>query len=75
MDTMSSGGAPPAPEDAGREPPEAEMTPDLAVLARAVRRLSRTSVMVIGDVMLDRYVYGTVDRISPEAPIPILAVE
>ena len=31
--------------------------------------------MVIGDVMLDRYVYGTVDRISPEAPIPILAVE
>ncbi|GAC1339364.1 MAG: D-glycero-beta-D-manno-heptose-7-phosphate kinase [Acetobacteraceae bacterium] len=46
-----------------------------AVLSRAVRRLSRTSVMVIGDVMLDRYVYGTVDRISPEAPIPILRVE
>ena len=44
-------------------------------LADAVRRLSRTSVMVIGDVMLDRYVYGTVERISPEAPIPILTVE
>lgn len=28
-------------------------------------------VLVIGDVMLDHYIYGTVDRISPEAPIPI----
>jgi len=29
--------------------------------------------IVVGDVMLDRYIYGTVDRISPEAPVPILA--
>jgi rfaE bifunctional protein kinase chain/domain len=29
--------------------------------------------MVVGDAMLDRYIYGTVDRISPEAPVPILA--
>jgi len=29
-------------------------------------------VLCIGDVMLDRYVYGQVDRISPEAPIPVL---
>jgi len=48
---------------------------DTEALTAAIRRLSRTSVMVIGDVMLDRYVYGTVDRISPEAPIPILTVE
>jgi len=46
-----------------------------SVLSRAVRRLARTSVTVIGDVMLDRYVYGTVDRVSPEAPIPIVRVE
>ena len=26
----------------------------------------------VGDVMLDRYVYGQVERISPEAPIPVL---
>ena len=44
-------------------------------LAAAVRRLARTSVMVIGDVMLDRTVYGTVERISPEAPVPVLSVE
>lgn len=44
-------------------------------LAEAVRLLARTSVLVVGDVMLDRYVYGTVERVSPEAPVPILAIE
>jgi len=29
-------------------------------------------ILVVGDVMLDRYIHGTVERISPEAPIPIL---
>jgi D-beta-D-heptose 7-phosphate kinase/D-beta-D-heptose 1-phosphate adenosyltransferase len=46
-----------------------------AALAEAVPMLARTSVMVIGDAMLDRYVYGSVERISPEAPIPVLTVE
>jgi D-beta-D-heptose 7-phosphate kinase/D-beta-D-heptose 1-phosphate adenosyltransferase len=32
-------------------------------------------VLVIGDVMLDRFVYGSVERISPEAPIPVVAVD
>ena len=49
--------------------------PSAEDLAASVRRLARTSVMVIGDVMLDRTVYGTVERISPEAPVPVLAVE
>jgi D-beta-D-heptose 7-phosphate kinase / D-beta-D-heptose 1-phosphate adenosyltransferase len=31
--------------------------------------------LVLGDVMLDRYVYGGIDRISPEAPIPVIAIE
>ncbi len=31
------------------------------------------SVLTVGDVMLDQYVYGKVDRISPEAPIPIFS--
>ena len=34
-----------------------------------------TSFAVIGDVMLDRYLYGSVERISPEAPIPVLNFE
>ncbi len=46
-----------------------------AELADAIPRLARASVLVIGDVMLDRYVFGTVARISPEAPIPVLAVD
>jgi D-beta-D-heptose 7-phosphate kinase/D-beta-D-heptose 1-phosphate adenosyltransferase len=32
-------------------------------------------IMVVGDVMLDRYVYGQVERISPEAPIPVLRTQ
>jgi len=32
-------------------------------------------VLVIGDVMLDEYVWGKVERISPEAPIPIVSIE
>ena len=46
-----------------------------AALAAAIPRLARASVLVIGDAMLDRYVYGTVTRISQEAPIPVMAVE
>jgi rfaE bifunctional protein kinase chain/domain len=36
--------------------------------------LSRAQVLVVGDVMLDRYWYGAVDRISPEAPVPVVRV-
>src|SRR5690348_2066815 len=46
-----------------------------AGLIEAVHRLSHTSVLVIGDVMLDRYIYGQVERISPEAPVPILTID
>jgi rfaE bifunctional protein kinase chain/domain len=37
-------------------------------------KLSKASVLVVGDVMLDRYWYGAVDRISPEAPVPIVRI-
>jgi D-beta-D-heptose 7-phosphate kinase/D-beta-D-heptose 1-phosphate adenosyltransferase len=43
--------------------------------ASAVQRFEKARVLCVGDVMLDRYVYGRVDRMSPEAPIPILAVD
>jgi D-beta-D-heptose 7-phosphate kinase / D-beta-D-heptose 1-phosphate adenosyltransferase len=46
-----------------------------ADLAAAVRLLGRTNVLVVGDVMLDRYVYGQVERISPEAPVPVLTID
>ncbi|MSP82836.1 MAG: D-glycero-beta-D-manno-heptose-7-phosphate kinase [Alphaproteobacteria bacterium] len=40
-------------------------------LVGALEALPQAHVLVIGDVMLDRYVYGEVRRISPEAPIPV----
>ena len=40
-------------------------------LTRAMRR---SRVAVVGDIMLDRYIWGVVDRISPEAPVPVVAV-
>ena len=36
---------------------------------------STKKVLVVGDAMLDKYTFGSVDRISPEAPVPILKVE
>ncbi|EIF28214.1 D-heptose-7- phosphate 1-kinase [Burkholderia sp. Ch1-1] len=37
--------------------------------------LGRSKVLVVGDVMLDRYWFGNVDRISPEAPVPVVHVQ
>jgi D-glycero-beta-D-manno-heptose-7-phosphate kinase len=37
-------------------------------------QLANARVLVVGDAMLDRYWYGAVDRISPEAPVPVLRV-
>ena len=45
-----------------------------ADLAQMVERLAAARVLVVGDLMLDRFVYGDVDRISPEAPVPVLRV-
>lgn len=36
---------------------------------------SRVRALVVGDVMLDRYVFGSTSRISPEAPVPVVSVE
>ena len=37
-------------------------------------QLAKAKVLVVGDVMLDRYWYGAVDRISPEAPVPVVRI-
>lgn len=37
-------------------------------------QLAKSRVLVVGDAMIDRYWYGTVDRISPEAPVPVVRV-
>src|SRR2546422_8678626 len=40
-----------------------------------VRRFQGRAVAVLGDCMLDRYLWGRVDRISPEAPVPVVEIE
>lgn len=42
--------------------------------AALLRKFRRRRVLIVGDLMLDRYVYGTVERISPEAPVPVVRV-
>lgn len=46
----------------------------VADLEQVLTGLGRARVLVVGDVMLDRYWFGEVDRISPEAPVPVVAV-
>ncbi len=43
-----------------------------AVLGLLAGGFARVRVLVVGDLMLDRYILGEVDRISPEAPVPVL---
>ena len=39
-----------------------------------INKFKNQKIAVIGDIILDKYIYGTVDRISPEAPVPIVKV-
>ncbi|HMZ88641.1 MAG TPA: bifunctional ADP-heptose synthase [Chitinophagales bacterium] len=43
-------------------------------IKKLFRQFNDMRVMIVGDVMLDKYIYGQVDRISPEAPVPIVDV-
>ncbi|HNC23305.1 MAG TPA: PfkB family carbohydrate kinase [Opitutaceae bacterium] len=40
-----------------------------------LRKIAKLRILVIGDVMLDRYVWGDATRISPEAPVPVIDVD
>jgi len=45
------------------------------MLPPLLEKISHARVLVVGDAMLDRYWYGDVERISPEAPVPVVAVK
>ena len=53
------------------------MTPQLVMdkLRGAIDRFNGARVLVVGDVMLDQFVWGRVSRISPEAPVPVVDVD
>ena len=46
---------------------------DLAALQHLLGEVPGKRVACVGDLMVDRFIYGTVSRVSPEAPIPVLA--
>ena len=58
-----------------RRNPFQEFTMRRRKARRICRAIGRSSVAVVGDLMLDRYYWGRVDRISPEAPVPVVGVE
>jgi D-beta-D-heptose 7-phosphate kinase/D-beta-D-heptose 1-phosphate adenosyltransferase len=38
-------------------------------------KVSKVKILVVGDIMMDRFIWGKVSRISPEAPVPVVTVE
>ncbi len=47
----------------------------MKTLIPLIKDFKDTSIFVVGDIMLDVFVFGTVERISPEAPVPIMKIE
>jgi rfaE bifunctional protein kinase chain/domain len=47
---------------------------EITRLDELLEKFSRARIMVVGDLMLDEYVRGVVDRVSPEAPIPVVNI-
>lgn len=50
-----------------------DINPDL--LNKGIEHLRESMILVIGDIMLDQFIWGRVSRISPEAPVPVVEVE
>jgi D-glycero-beta-D-manno-heptose-7-phosphate kinase len=50
-------------------------TASATVLRQYISRFPQASVLVIGDLILDHYIWGRVSRISPEAPVPVVHVD
>src|SRR4030042_4765916 len=44
-------------------------------MVRAIQTFPNYKVLVVGDIMMDEFLWGEVSRISPEAPVPVVEVE
>lgn len=54
--------------------PEIKVSNSAQELLRTIDRFSQATVLVIGDIIMDEYIWGDVSRISPEAPVPVVDV-
>ena len=50
------------------------MTENSKVLFEALERFGDVRILVIGDIIVDHFIWGSVNRISPEAPVPVVNV-
>jgi len=48
---------------------------DKSYLNKGINNFRKSMILVVGDIMLDRFIWGNVSRISPEAPVPVVEVE
>ena len=48
---------------------------DIKRVKELLGKLGELNILVVGDIILDRYLYGKVERISPEAPVPVVDVQ
>lgn len=46
-----------------------------SMFGKWLNRFSKAKILVIGDIMMDRFIWGKVSRISPEAPVPVVVVD
>jgi D-beta-D-heptose 7-phosphate kinase/D-beta-D-heptose 1-phosphate adenosyltransferase len=51
------------------------LNPDREKLVRIIHKFKKKTILVLGDLMLDKYIWGNVSRISPEAPVPVVEVK
>ncbi|HEV8178312.1 MAG TPA: hypothetical protein VGP44_11585, partial [Gemmatimonadales bacterium] len=52
--------------------PPPQLTRDRVL--QLIQRMTSSRVVVVGDIMLDRYLIGDTERLSPEAPVPVVTV-
>ena len=45
---------------------------DKGDLKKIISKFPRANILVVGDLILDQYIWGTVERVSPEAPVPVV---
>jgi rfaE bifunctional protein kinase chain/domain len=45
------------------------------MLEKILKGFAKVNILVVGDIMMDRFIWGKVSRISPEAPVPVMLVE
>jgi D-beta-D-heptose 7-phosphate kinase/D-beta-D-heptose 1-phosphate adenosyltransferase len=60
--------------DKGRKAMQKTLTETIDI-GRLLSRFQEISTLVVGDIILDEYFWGKVDRISPEAPVPVVTVK